>query len=262
MLTLAAIAQGKDAKAAQNAVTELDDALFADQVRRNVPAEFVAEVLAAPTAWCGPERLLDLALRLGPYGDAFGRKPGGLMLDTLAARPDGIDCGALAPRIPEMLRTPSGKIELAPAPLLADLARAVEKLTEPRPDLVMIGRRQLSSNNSWMHNLPLLAKGPDRCTLLVHPIDAQRFGVTSGGRARVCCGDRYIEAPVSVTDEMMPGVISLPHGWGHDLPGVEMRVAATRPGTSLNALLDDEHRDPLSGNAVLSGVPVSLSPCP
>jgi anaerobic selenocysteine-containing dehydrogenase len=167
----------------------------------------------------------------------------------------------LAPRVPEMLRTPSGKIELAPAPLLADLARAVAKLAEPRPDLVIIGRRQLASNNSWMHNLPLLAKGSDRCTLLVHPIDAQRFGLTSGGRARVSCGGRDIETVVSVSDEVMPGVISLPHGWGHDLPGVELAVAAARPGTSLNALLGDEQRDPLSGNAVLSGVPVSLSRC-
>jgi anaerobic selenocysteine-containing dehydrogenase len=258
MLRLIAIAQGKRADAD---VALLDEALFAEQVRRSLPPEVAAALLARPTSWTGPERLLDLALRLGPYGDRFGRVPDGLSLATLIAHPEGIDLGPLAPRLPEILRTPSGKVELAPAPLIADLARAAARLEEAPPDVVVIGRRQLASNNSWMHNLPTLAKGPMRCTALVHPADAARFGLTTGGRVRLKAGGRSVEAPVEVTDEVMPGVVSLPHGWGHDLPGVSLRVAGKRPGANLNALLDDQRRDPLSGNAVLSGVAVVLEPC-
>jgi anaerobic selenocysteine-containing dehydrogenase len=118
------------------------------------------------------------------------------------------------------------------------------------------------SNNSWMHNLPTLAKGRNRCTVLVHPRDAQRFGLTDGGRARVTGkvnAAATIEAQVEISDAMMPGVISLPHGWGHDLPDTQLNVAAVQPGANLNAVLDETVRDPLSGNAVLSGVPVALS---
>ncbi len=255
MLRLAAIARGDGAAAD---IEGLDAALYADHVRRALPPDAAAAVLAAPCPWRGPERLLDLALRLGPYGDRFGREPGGLTLAQVAAEPHGIDLGPLSPRIPELLRTPSGRIELAPAPLVADLARAAAHLGAAAPDVVVIGRRQLASNNSWMHNLPTLAKGPERCTLLVHPADAARFGLRAGGRARLRAGGRSIEAPVDVSDEMMPGVVSLPHGWGHDLDGVELGVARRRPGSSLNALLDDSRRDPLSGNAVLSGVAVTL----
>jgi anaerobic selenocysteine-containing dehydrogenase len=258
MLRLIAIAQGKHADVD---IALLDDAMYAEQVRRSLPAEQATAALARPTPWRGPDRFVDLALRLGPYGDRFGQVPDGLSLATLVAHPEGIDLGPLAPRLPELLRTPSGKIELAPAALIADLARAAARLNEPLPDLVVVGRRQLASNNSWMHNLPTLAKGPERCTLLVHPVDAARFGLVVGGRARLTSGDRSIEAPVTVTDEVMPGVVSLPHGWGHDLPGVSLRVAAHRPGANLNALLDDRRRDPLSGNAVLSGVAVVLEPC-
>ena len=257
MLRLAAIGRGAGADAD---IALIDDALFAEQVRRAVPAEAAAALLAAPNAWRGPERLLDLALRIGPYGDQFGRRPGGLTLAKLAAEPLGVDLGPLAPRLPELLRTPSGKVVLAPEPLVTDLARAASRLEAPAADLVLVGRRQLSSNNSWMHNLPTLAKGPERCTLLVHPRDAARFGLSDGGRARLRAGDRSIEAPVDVTDEMMPGVVSLPHGWGHDLAGVELGLATRRPGANLNALLDDGRRDPLSGNAVLSGVAVTLEP--
>ena len=159
-----------------------------------------------------------------------------------------------------MLRTPSGKIELAPPTIIADLARAAARLEQPPPELVVIGRRQLASNNSWMHNLPTLMKGPARCTLLVHPADAKRYGLVDQARARLTAGARSIDVPVEISDEVMPGVVSLPHGWGHDLPGADLRVAAARPGTNLNALLDEERRDPLSGNAVLSGMPVGLAP--
>jgi anaerobic selenocysteine-containing dehydrogenase len=207
------------------------------------------------------ERLLDLALRGGPYGDQFGRRPDGLTLAKVKAAAHGIDLGPLAPRVPEVLRTPSGKIELAPALFLEDLKHAEADLAAPAPDLVVIGRRDLRSNNSWMHNLPVLAKGPRRCTALVHPADAARCRVTDAGSARLIGASGHaITVEVKVSDEVMPGVISLPHGWGHDLPGTHLEVAARRPGANLNALLDENLRDPLSGNAVLSGVPVRLEP--
>jgi len=154
----------------------------------------------------------------------------------------------------------SGKIELAPPMLLGDLARVAADLQAAPPDLVIIGRRQLRSNNSWMHNLPVLAKGPYRCTALVSPFDAERLGLADGAMALISNGARRIEAMVEISADMMPGVVSLPHGWGHDLPGVQLNVAAARPGVNLNALFDENLRDPLSGNAVLSGIPIKMAP--
>ncbi|KIF83131.1 molybdopterin-dependent oxidoreductase [Noviherbaspirillum autotrophicum] len=254
LLRLAAIAQGQGAQAD---VLALDDALFADDVRR-ATGEHAEAILAALAHLKGPERQLDYALRLGPYGDLFGQKPDGLNLAKLKAASGGIDLGPLKPRIPEALRTPSGKIELAPAALLDDLQRAASDLEQPAPALVVIGRRQVRSCNSWMHNLTILAKGPFRCTALVHPADAQRAGLQEGGAARIASGSRALEVRVQISDEMMPGVVSLPHGWGHDKAGTRMTVAAERPGANLNVLLDETLRDPLSGNAVLSGIPVEI----
>ena len=256
LLRLAAIAGGKGARADAGA---LDDELAAQDVRRLAGSRAEAVLGALPRVR-GPERLLDLALRSGPYGDGFGLRPGGLSLEKVKASPDGIDLGPLAPRVPEVLRTASGKIELAPPMLLDDLRRVEADLAKPAPDLVIVGRRQLRSNNSWMHNLPTLAKGPFRCTALVHPADAARLGLRHGARARLSRAGRAIEVEVEVSDEMMPGVVSLPHGWGHDLPGARLSVAARRPGANLNAILDEELRDPLSGNAVLGGVPVEMGP--
>lgn len=240
-------------------VDEADARAMAERIQRLLPAERAAEALDALSRWRGPERQLDFALRMGPYGDGFGANPEGLTLDALIANPDGIDLGPLGPRVPEMLRTPSGRIELAPPAILADLERVEAALSAPVPELVIIGRRHVRSNNSWMHNLPTLAKGPNRCTLLVHPTDAQARGLKTGDPARVTQGNRAIEVEVAVSDEVMPGVISLPHGFGHDLEGVRLGIAAARPGVNLNALLDEERRDPLSGTSVLSGVAVSLS---
>ena len=124
--------------------------------------------------------------------------------------------------------------------------------------MIVIGRRDVRSNNSWMHNLPLLAKGPFRCTALVHPLDAKRLNLQDGAMARIASGPRHIEAEVQFSEEMMPGVVSLPHGWGHHLPGVRLGLAAQRPGANLNTLLDDQWRDPLSGNAVLGGLPITM----
>ena len=255
LLKLAAIVRGEGAAADADA---LDEAEFAQDAERLFGPHAEA-VVAATAAYRGPERLLEVALRSGPYGDQFGRKSEGLTLaKVMAANPTGgIDLGPLQPRIPEVLRTPSGKVELAPPSLLADMARAAADLARPAPDLVVIGRRDVRTNNSWMHNLPVLAKGPLRCTARVHPADAARLGLRDGTLARLANGPRQITAQVQISDEMMPGVISLPHGWGHDLPGTRLRVAAERPGANLNALLDDQQRDPLSGNAVLGGVAVT-----
>lgn len=143
--------------------------------------------------------------------------------------------------------------------MLQDLQRAASDIAQPVPDMVIVGRRDVRSNNSWMHNLPILAKGPFRCTALVNPADAQRLGLADGALARISNRGRSIEAQIQISDEMMRGVVSLPHGWGHGLPGTRMLLAAERPGANHNALLDEDWRDPLSGNAVLSGVPVELS---
>jgi anaerobic selenocysteine-containing dehydrogenase len=133
-------------------------------------------------------------------------------------------------------------------------------LDAPAAPLVVIGRRDVRSNNSWMHNLPLLAKGPFRGAALVHPDDAVRLGVKEGGRACLAGAGGSVEVTVALSDTLMPGVVSLPHGWGHDAPGAGLALAAERPGANLNAVLDDGARDPLSGNAVLSGATVTLAP--
>lgn len=256
LMKLAGIAQGRGAGAD---VRTLDDEMLNEQLQRQAGAHAAAafEALQPRT---GPERLLDLALRSGPYGDGFGRVPEGLTLDRVQAAPGGIDLGELQPRLPEVLRTPSGRIELAPPSLLADLALAEALLLQPAPALVLVGRRDVRSNNSWMHNLPTLAKGPERCTALVNPADAARTGVRDGELARLFNAQGEVRVKVSVSEDVMPGVISLPHGWGHGQPGTRLQVAAERPGVNLNALLDESRRDPLSGNAVLSGVEVELAP--
>jgi anaerobic selenocysteine-containing dehydrogenase len=200
----------------------------------------------------GPDRALDLFLRAGPYA---------LTLDELERNPHGIDLGALAPRVPEVLRTPSGKIELAPEPLVADVDRLRASLERTRNGhLVLIGRRQLRSNNSWMHNLRPLVKGKDRCTMLVNPEDAERLGLIDGEQARLTSETGSIEAPVEVTDAIRAGVVSIPHGWGHDAPGVQLEVARDHAGVNSNVLADTSLIDPLSGNAVLNGIPVEVTP--
>jgi len=258
LLKIAAIVRGEGAAADANA---LDDAQFEEDAQRMFGPHAVA-VVAATKGLRGPQRTLDVALRSGPYGDQFGQQPDGLNLAKVidASATGGIDLGELEPRIPEMLRTPSGKVELAPPLLLQDLKRAAQDLQRPAPDLVIIGRRDVRTNNSWMHNLPTLAKGPFRCTALVHPIDAARHGVQEGAMATLRNGPRSVQAQVHISADMMPGVVSLPHGWGHDLPGAQLRVAAERPGANINALLDDQLRDPLSGNAVLGGVAITMEP--
>ena len=209
----------------------------------------------------GPERLLDLMLRVGPYGDGFGTRDKGLTLATLEAAPHGVDLGPLEPRLPDALRTASGRIELAPEAIVADVSRLGRSLANtPNGEFVLIGRRHLRSNNSWMHNLPVLVKGKPRCTLHVNPADAERLELTDGEAAEIRSRTGAVVAQVEVTDTIMPGVVSLPHGWGHDDPDARLRVAAEHAGTNSNVLADETLIDPLSGNAVLNGIPVELAP--
>jgi hypothetical protein len=266
LLRLAAIVAGQGADAD---IAAFDDLVAGELARREcadpqspVAGRDPAELLAALEPRRGPERLLDLMLRCGPYGDGFGARTDGpcLSLAALEAAPHGIDLGPLEPRLPEVLRTASGMIELAPEPLVADVARLRAALARPANGLLLIGRRQLRSNNSWMHNLPLLMRGPVRCTLHVHPDDAARLTLVDGGRALVRSRTGSIEVPVEVTDAIMPGVVSIPHGWGHDEPGIAMAVAAEHAGSNSNVLADDQLVDVPSGNAVLNGIPVELEP--
>ena len=257
--------QGPDAD-----VDALDSMVIQTLVQRELagPASRVAgrdaaELLEALEPRRGPERILDLMIRVGPYGDAFGDDPDGLTLDVLEQHPHGIDLGPLEPRLPDVLRTPSGKVELTPGPIVADLERLRAAVTRRRNgEMVLIGRRQLRSNNSWMHNLPALVKGRDRCTLHIHPDDAARLGLADGGRALVRSSTGQVEAPVELTDGIMPGVISIPHGWGHDEDGVRMGVASAHAGVNSNVLADESVVDPLSGNAVLNGIPVEVAAAP
>jgi anaerobic selenocysteine-containing dehydrogenase len=250
-----------------------DPAVIDDELVRSMAAGSVSdpsspvqgrdadELIAALGERRGPERLLDLMLRTGPYGDGFGANPGGLSLDALLASPHGIDLGPLQPRLPDLLRTPSGMVELAPERLVADVARLRAALaTRSNGGLVLIGRRHLRSNNSWMHNLPVLVKGKPRCTLLVHPDDAARLGLVDGGPAEVASTAGTVTIPVEVTDGIRPGVVSIPHGWGHALPGVRLEVAGRYAGVNTNVLAEGDRFDPLSGTAVLNGIPVTVRP--
>ncbi len=270
---------GKDGApaAARSTTAQLDEAVVMRLIGREVrnadsPVEGrdPASLLAALAPRQGPERILDFLLRVGPYGDGFGARAGGLTLDVLEAHPHGVDLGPLQPRLPDVLRTTSGKIELTPAPILADLPRltaALDRESRPGPAggsglaAQLIGRRDLRSNNSWMHNLPSLVKGKDRCSLLIHPHDAQQIGLGTDG-ALACVESRtgVIHVAVEITERIMPGVVSLPHGWGHALTGMQINVATQHAGVNTNILADETLIDPLSGNAILNGIPVTIRP--
>ncbi|WP_420907473.1 molybdopterin oxidoreductase family protein [Streptomyces scabichelini] len=218
------------------------------------------ELAAQLTGESGPERRLDMMLRLGPYGDGFGVRREGLNLDKLLDQPHGIDLGPLRRRLPGPLKTRSGLIELLPQPIADDLPRLRDALRRRPEGLVLVGRRHLRSNNSWMHNIPALTGGTNRCTVHIHPDDAARLGIADGGAVRIKGAGGEVTAPAEVTDAIRCGVVSLPHGWGHDRPGTRMHHAAEDPGVNVNQLLDGSQLDPLSGNAVLNGIPVEVSP--
>ena len=217
-----------------------------------------ADEIVSQTAGSGPDRILEFLIRSGEYGDNYGRNPGGLTFEEVKVAKNGIDLGALEPRLERELQTESRKIDLAPPYILGDLGRLRERLTRKENDLVLVSRRHLRSNNSWVHNVDKLMRGRERCTLLVHPGDAERFGLTDGGAAIVKSEAGSVQVPIEVTDEMMPGVVSLPHGWGHDVEGTRLSVAARRPGVNNNFLAPGELVDVLSGNAVVNGIPVEI----
>jgi anaerobic selenocysteine-containing dehydrogenase len=199
-----------------------------------------------------PERVIDLLLRTGPHRTS---------LAALEAAPHGKDLGPLAPgRAPECVRTKNGLVCLAPALLVADVPR-LEAWIDARTaaPLVMIGRRHLRSNNSWMHNARSLVKGPDRAQLLMHPDDAARLGLANGARVRVKSRTGAIVAPLAITDDVMPGVVSLPHGFGHAAAATTLRVAGTLAGPSANAITDEQLVEPVLGTSILNGIPVEVS---
>lgn len=215
-----------------------------------------------------PHQVLDLGLRFGPYG-AHGvngrrlRQQGqeGLKLRTLRQQPHGVDLGALQPLLRQRIYTPNGRIQLAPSVLLADIPRAQTLLAKPptsNDHLLLIGRRQLRSNNSWMHNSPRLVRGKDRCTLLIHPDDADGRCIQNSQPVTVSSRVGSITLPAEISDEMMPGVVSIPHGWGHSRDGIQLTVAQANAGVSINDLTDEQAVDALTGNAAFSGIPVTV----
>jgi anaerobic selenocysteine-containing dehydrogenase len=229
----------------------------------------------------GPEGQLDLMLRTGAYGAEYRgwtkllaelpglgalrrllaaphRKPRGLSLAKLRAAPHGVDLGPLESGLPRRLATPDRRVQLAPAIHLKDLARAAEALHRSSPELVLIGRRHVRSNNSWLHNSQRLVKGKPRCTLLVHPDDASRRGIADGAIVRLRSRVGEVEVPAEISADVMPGVLCLPHGWGHDRAGIRMAVASRHAGVSINDVIDDQRVDTLTGTAVLNGTPVEV----
>ena len=238
-------------------VGALDDGFFAALVEAKGldPAAVMATYDAG-----GPERLLDLTIRTGPWGDGYGRDPQGLTLESFRAAPHGIDMGPMVPRARDVVSTPSAKIDVAPEYILGDLARLQARLDRPHDGLLLTSRRHLRSNNSWMHNVKVLVKGKDRCTLLIHPEDAEKAGVADGALARVSSEAGALEVPVEISDEMMPGVVSLPHGWGHDKTGTRMATAREHAGVNNNLLAPGRFVDAISGNAAVNGIPVEVVP--
>jgi anaerobic selenocysteine-containing dehydrogenase len=230
----------------------------------------------------GPDGVLDWMLRTGRYGvplagrmrllaampgfgalhkllSATDRRPVGLGLQRLRESPNGVDLGPLETAFPRRIAAPDGRLQLAPALFVADLARAQAALAAPVPALLLIGRRHVRSNNSWLHNSQRLVKGKPRCTLLMHPDDAAGRGLADGAVARVRSRVGAVEVPVEITPDIQPGVVSLPHGWGHGRAGVRLAVAQAHAGVSLNDLVDDQRVDVLTGTAVLNGTPVEVT---
>ena len=237
-------------------VAAFDDVLFAERAARHGVA--AADVIDA-TDLRGPDRIVDLTLRMSPWGDGYGARPGGLTLASLRdEHPHGVDFGPMIPRIDELLLTASGDVELAHDIILDDLPRLRAFVARPRTGLVLIGRRHVRSNNSWMHNITVLVKGRDRCTLLMHPDDARELKLVDGARARVTSEVASLDVTVEVSDEIRTGVVSLPHGWGHDKPGTRMSVAREHAGVNSNLLAPGHLLDVPSGNAAVNGIPVEV----
>ncbi|MGE8327096.1 molybdopterin oxidoreductase family protein [Pseudomonas urmiensis] len=202
-----------------------------------------------------PAQMIDLALRKGPHGEGSTWQ---LSLETLDRFPHGLDLGPLQPNLAARLRTPSQAVEAAPQLLLDDLRRLAEQVPPAVDELLLIGRRHVRSNNSWMHNFHRLVKGKPRHQLLMHPQDLAQRQLTDGQWVRIRSRTGVVEVQVQSSDEMMPGVVSLPHGYGHGRQGVQLHIAGAQPGVSANDLTDEHLRDAVSGNAALNGVPVKV----
>jgi anaerobic selenocysteine-containing dehydrogenase len=265
LLRLAAIIGGQ--RAADVDAKAFDDGYFMGIVMANqtqpdspIAGRDTMEIVAA-TPGRGPERILDFGLRVGPHGEGYGRDPDGLTLDKLRTEhPHGIDYGALEPRLPDVLTNGTGRVDLAPPYLAADVDRLAARRGREADGLVLVSRRHLRSNNSWMHNVPTLVSGAARCTLLIHPDDAEARGLTDGAKATVSSEAGSLEVPVEITDEMATGVVCLPHGWGHDKDGTRLSVAREHAGVNNNVLAPGRLVDPLSNNAVVNGIPVEVVP--
>ena len=200
-----------------------------------------------------PEQMIDMGLRAGPYGD---RSELALSLARLRDFPHGLDLGALKPNLAGRLKTVNRRVQAAPSLFLQDVQRFASATAAQTDQLLLIGRRHVRSNNSWMHNYHRLVKGKPRHQLLMNPLDLSRLGLLDGQRVRVRSRVGLIEVEVAASEEMMPGVVSLPHGWGHGRPGAQLEIANRQPGASANDLTDERQLDALSGNAALNGVPV------
>ncbi|WP_330251231.1 molybdopterin-dependent oxidoreductase [Nocardia sp. NBC_00565] len=240
---------GQPHSAADEPLAAVDELIIAGMLHKAGIPERRPELIGANST----EQRIDLMLRLGPYGEWNG---GTLNLRVLLDNPHGLDLGPLRPRLPGALRTASKKVELAPRPLLDDIARMRARLADPAPDVVLIGRRQLRSNNSWMHNIPTLVSGSNTCTLQINPADVARLGLGDAAVVKSAAGT--LTVPLEPTDTIMAGVVSLPHGWGHG--DSTQTVARAHAGVNANVLTDDSVVDVPSGNAVFNGVPVTLTP--
>ncbi len=216
---------------------------------------FAAKTGATLKPTMAPEQMIDMGLRFGTYGDKSAHK---LSLATLREHPHGLDLGALKPNLAARLKTINQQVQAAPSVIMADLQRFAAEPAVKTGELLLIGRRHVRSNNSWMHNYHRLVKGKPRHQLLMHPTDLSQRGLSDGQLVRVRSRVGEIEVEVAASDEMMAGVVSLPHGWGHARPGVQMSIASAQPGASANDLTDERQLDALSGNAALNGVPVQV----
>ena len=205
-----------------------------------------------------PHELMDLGLQYGRYGDK-GDHPAALSLAKLKANPHGIDLGPLQPCLPGRLQTAEKTVDLSDAFYLNDITRVAAQLQKNSDGLLLIGRRHVRSNNSWMHNSHRLVKGKARDQLLMNPADLADCGVTDGSTVKVTSRVGEIRIVVNASDDMAPGVVSIPHGWGHDRDGIRMSIATEHAGTSVNDITDEQFIDPLSGNAAVNGVPVTVS---
>ncbi|MDA8046304.1 MAG: molybdopterin oxidoreductase family protein, partial [Actinomycetota bacterium] len=263
---LAVLAGGDAGTAGEESVTRAlhraAAALAAADPTRSGDALSVGDVEALRRSLTGStvcEKLVDIAVRSGPYGDLFGRRPGGLTWAAMISAPHGLDLGPLQPRLPELLLTPNGRIDLCPPILAGEVDKLRGHLGEAAATLVLVGRRTLRSHNSWLHNLPTLVRGAGRCTLQIHPDDAARLGVADSAAVRVTSAAGRIESVTAeVTDRMRPGVVSLPHGWGSAGPGTPVAVAAG--GVNVNVLYGNRDVDGVTGTAVFSGITVEVAP--